>query len=54
MFTGFENEIIDFFWGIRFNNRRDWFGEHKETYVKKIYEPMKALAAQVCAGMEAA
>lgn len=54
MFTGFEDEIVDFFWGIRFNNRRDWFGEHKETYVKKIYEPMKALAAQVCAGMEEA
>lgn len=52
-FTGFEDAMIDFFWAIRFNNNREWFAEHKATYVEKIYEPMKALAREVCAGMEA-
>ena len=25
MFTGFTPETIDFLWGIRMNNNRDWF-----------------------------
>ncbi len=54
MFSGFENEIIDFFWAIRFNNNRPWFNEHKKIYVEKIYEPMKDLAREVCTGMEEA
>ena len=52
MFNGFEDEMIDFFWAIRFNNNRLWFQEHKQTYVEKLYEPMKELARQVCDGME--
>lgn len=52
MFNGFEDEMIDFFWAIRFNNNRPWFQEHKQTYVEKIYEPMKELARLVCEGME--
>lgn len=47
MFTGFEDAMIDFFWSLRFNNNRAWFQEHKDIYVQKIYEPMKALAADV-------
>ena len=31
MFTGFTPETIDFLWGIRMNNNRDWFLEHKKT-----------------------
>ena len=53
MFKGFEDGMIDFFWAIRFNNHRAWFQEHKQTYVEQVYEPMKDLARQVCAGMEA-
>ena len=53
MFKGFEDGMIDFFWAIRFNNHRTWFQEHKQTYVEQVYEPMKELARQVCAGMEA-
>ena len=52
MFNGFDNDMIDFFWALRFNNNRPWFQEHKQTYVEKIYEPMKELARQVCCGME--
>lgn len=54
MFSGFDNELIDFFWALRFNNNRPWFNEHKQTYVGKIYEPMKELSREVCAGMEEA
>ena len=47
MLQGFSNETIDFMWGIRFNNEKSWFEQHKETYRAHFYEPMKALAAQV-------
>lgn len=43
MFTGFTPETIDFLWGIRMNNNREWFLEHKKQYTSSLYEPMKAL-----------
>ena len=43
MFTGFRPETVDFLWGIRMNNNREWFLEHKKDYVNHLYEPMKAL-----------
>lgn len=43
MFEGFSPETIDFLWGIRMNNNRDWFLAHKQDYVNYLYEPMKAL-----------
>ena len=43
MFAGFSPESIDFLWGIRMNNNRDWFLEHKKQYTDFLYEPMKAL-----------
>ena len=47
MFTGYTDQTVDVFWGIRFNNEKSWFEQHKETYRAHFYEPMKALAAQV-------
>ncbi|MBQ8833918.1 MAG: DUF2461 domain-containing protein [Oscillospiraceae bacterium] len=47
MFTGFTPETIDFLWGIRMNNNRDWFQEHKKQYVSTLYEPMKALGQEL-------
>ena len=47
MFAGFSDETIQFMWGIRLNNRRDWFLEHKPVYLRSLYEPMKALGAEV-------
>jgi len=47
MFQGFSPETIDFLWGIRMNNNREWFLEHKQQYVDTLYEPMKALAAEI-------
>ena len=43
MFEGFTPETIDFLWGIRMNNNRDWFLEHKKQYTTTLYEPMKEL-----------
>ena len=43
MFEGFTPETVDFLWGIRMNNNREWFQEHKKDYVNYLYEPMKAL-----------
>lgn len=42
-FQGFSPETIDFLWGIRFNNNREWFEAHKKQYQTTLYEPMKAL-----------
>ena len=47
MFTGFTPETIDFLWGIRMNNNRDWFLAHKQQYTDFLYEPMKALGADL-------
>ena len=47
MFQGFTPETVDFLWGIRLNNNREWFLEHKKQYVSSLYEPMKALAAEL-------
>ena len=47
MFQGFSPETVDFLWGIRLNNNRDWFTAHKEDYQKHLYEPMKLLSRQV-------
>ena len=43
MFEGFCPETVDFLWGIRMNNNREWFLEHKKDYVNHLYAPMKAL-----------
>ena len=47
MFEGFSPETFDFLWGIRMNNNRDWFLEHKPQYVQTLYEPMKALGKEL-------
>ena len=43
MFEGFSPETVDFLWGIRMNNNREWFLAHKSDYIRYLYEPMKAL-----------
>ena len=51
-FTGFYPETIDFLWGIRLNNNREWFEAHKADYQRFLWEPMKALAADAFTGVE--
>ena len=47
MFTGFSPETVDFLWGIRMNNNREWFLQNKPQYVNYLYEPMKALGKEL-------
>lgn len=47
MFHGFSPETVDFLWGIRLNNNREWFLENKKQYTDTLYEPMKALAKEL-------
>ncbi len=47
MFAGFTPETIDFLWGIRMNNNREWFQANKKQYVDSLYEPMKALGKEL-------
>jgi len=47
MFEGFTPETIDFLWGIRMNNNREWFMQHKKQYTSTLYEPMKALGKEL-------
>ena len=49
MFQGFSPETIDFLWGIRMNNNKAWFTDHKKQYVDTLYEPMKALGKELFA-----
>ncbi len=47
MFKGYSPETVDFLWGIRLNNNREWFLANKESYTKYLYEPTKALGAHL-------
>ena len=47
MFNGFTPETVDFLWGIRMNNNREWFMANKKDYVQHLYEPMKALGKEL-------
>ena len=49
MFDGFSQSAIDFLWGIRFNNNRDWFQAHKEEYLTALYRPMSDLSEEIWA-----
>ncbi len=46
-FTGYTPETVDFLWGIRLNNNREWFIAHKPDYVNQLYEPTKALGRDI-------
>lgn len=47
MFQGYTQETVDFLWGIRFNNDREWFTPRKEIYQQHLLQPTKDLAEQV-------
>src|SRR5699024_3845468 len=36
-----------FMWGIRFNNEKSWFEQHKQEYLDTFQRPMKALCDEV-------
>ena len=47
MFNGYSDATVDFMWGIRFNNERGWFLEHKQEYLDHLYTPTAELAREV-------
>lgn len=47
MFTGYSEKTIDFMWGIRFNNNREWFTAHKEDYLQNFQKPTQDLGKAV-------
>ena len=49
MFTGFTQKTIDFMWGIRLNNNKPWFEEHKDEFKREFQTPMKELGQEVFA-----
>lgn len=50
MFQGFDPAVVDFMWGIRFNNDRAWFEPRKEEYKALFETPMKELCRDLYAG----
>lgn len=45
MFKGFTKDTVEFFWGISFNNEREWFLPRKALFEECVHRPMKALGA---------
>ena len=51
MFQGFSQEAVDFLWGVKFNNNREWFTAHKQEYLDLLDKPLRELASQLLAAM---
>ncbi len=47
MFTGYSDKTIEFMWGIRLNNNREWFTAHKQDYQDHLYQPTLDLGREV-------
>ena len=54
MFQGFAPEAIDFLWGVKFNNDREWFTAHKQEYLDLLDKPLRELSQQLLDAMTAA
>ena len=52
MFQGFSQQAVDFLWGIRLNNERSWFLQHKQEYLTYVDEPLRQLGAELQENME--
>ena len=52
MFTGFQDSMVDFLWGIRFNDERSWFEENKPVYLTQVQQPMRQLGEALYAYMQ--
>ncbi|MCL1820149.1 MAG: DUF2461 domain-containing protein [Oscillospiraceae bacterium] len=47
MFKGFTTDTIDFLWGLKLNNEKSWFEEHKDDFKRHLQTPMKELSSDV-------
>jgi uncharacterized protein (TIGR02453 family) len=50
-FTGFTPETFNFFAGLKENNCKPWFEEHREVYEQNVLQPLKALALALTPAM---
>lgn len=50
-FQGFDPAVVDFMWGLRFNNDREWLEPRKGEYKALLEAPMKELCRDLYAGM---
>lgn len=46
-FQGFYEETNEYLIGIRFNNYKEWFHEHRDMYNQYVQQPMKLFAQEV-------
>lgn len=51
-FNGFRKETIEFLWGIRLNNDRAWYQEHKDECRTYLTGPMNELANRIFEAFE--
>lgn len=51
-FTGFTDATLDFLSGLKANNNREWFTEHKKSYEAAVKKPTKAFSDLVAAELE--
>ena len=47
MFQGFTPEAVEFLWGIKFNNNREWFLPRKEQFLALLDRPMRELGGEI-------
>ena len=47
MFEGFDRSALDFLWGIRLNNDKNWYESHKDEYRQNLAKPMKSLCDEL-------
>jgi len=50
-FTGFTQGTFDFFAGLKENNYKPWFEEHRSIYEKEVQQPLKALVLAMTPAM---
>lgn len=47
MFQGYTQGAVDFLWGLKLNNERAWFQEHREEFIALVDRPTRELAEQL-------
>lgn len=51
MFEGFTQDAVDFLWGVKFNNNREWFLAHKQEYLDTVDRPLRELGETLLSRM---
>ncbi len=52
MFQGFTQGAVDFLWGVRLNNNREWFAAHKQEYLELVDAPLRELSRELLEAMD--